>query len=71
MILIQRLKELADKDNILELVTYRCSDCAKCQRCKENPRLKARTRQEEIKQEIIERSVQVNFDEKSSVAELL
>ena len=37
MIPIQRLKELADKDDIGELVTYRCSDCAKCQRCKESP----------------------------------
>ncbi|MEL6802928.1 MAG: hypothetical protein AAFO91_03995, partial [Bacteroidota bacterium] len=43
MIPIQRLKELADKDDVGELVTYRCSECASCQRCKESPRMKAWT----------------------------
>merc|ERR1712240_45284 len=51
MIPIQRLKELADKDDIGELVTYRCSECASCQRCKESPRMKARSRREEIEQD--------------------
>ena len=70
MIPIQCLKELADKDDVEELVTYRCLDCAKCQRCKESPRLKARIRQEEMEQEIIECSVQVNFDDKKVLVDL-
>ena len=58
---IQRLRELADKDDVGDMVTFRCPTCSSCLRCKESKTVKARTRQEEVEQEIIEKSVHVDF----------
>ena len=63
MIPIQRLRELADQDDKGDLVTYRCPTCSSCERCKASTRMKARTRQEEVEQEVIERSVDVDWEQ--------
>ena len=67
---IQRLRELADKDDDGDMVTFRCPTCSSCQRCKESKRVKARTRQEEVEQEIIEKSVHVDFNKQRVCVDL-
>ena len=43
-------------------VTYRCPECRNCDKCKNGPRVENISFQEEIEQDLIERSVTVNID---------
>ena len=43
-------------------VTYRCPECRNCDKCKNGPRVENISFQEEIEQDLIERSVTGNID---------
>ena len=54
---IARMRELVDKDNTVDTITYRCPDCGKCVVCKRSPKRTSISLQESAEQTIIESSV--------------
>ena len=60
---ISKIRELVDQDDIDQLVTYRCDNCAKCEECKKSPRITAQSLQDAREQEMIEKSVRIDFKE--------
>ena len=53
------MKQLIDKDNQGQIVTFRYSTCSQCTTCKRSPR--TTSIQEKSAQEVIERSVDVGL----------
>ena len=60
---ISKIRELVDQDDIDQLVTYRCENCAKCEECQKSPRITAQSLQDAREQEMIEKSVRIDFKE--------
>ena len=58
---IARMREILDIDNTEEYAYYRCSECSKCIKCKTPTRRHAISLQESVEQELIERSVTINY----------
>ena len=58
---ISKIRELVDQDDVEQLVTYRCEQCAKCEECRRTPRVTAVSLQEAREQKIIEDSVKFDF----------
>ena len=50
---IARMRELVDKDNTADTITYRCPECSKCVVCKRSRRRTAISLQESAEQTII------------------
>ena len=67
---IAKMRELINEDNNDQLVTYRCSKCAECITCKRSPRLTAISLQEAAEQDLIEKSIKIDFDNKKVIATL-
>ena len=61
IILIARMRELVDEDDIADTITYRCPDCSKCVVCKRSRRT-AISLQESAEQTIIESSVKLDLE---------
>ena len=61
MIPIAKLRNMVAPDDGGTLVSYRCPSCAKCVKCKESPRTRAITLTETVEQDIIERSVFIDY----------
>ena len=51
-------------------ITYRCTQCRKCENCKCGERIELVSRKEEVEQDLVEKSVSVNPDDCSSYAAL-
>ena len=51
-------------------VNYRCLDCRDCADCKKGPLIENISIQEEVEQQMIEKSVKVDFEKRESVATL-
>ena len=67
---IARMREILDIDDCDEISTYRCPECAKCIKCKNSVRQNAISLQESAEQEIIERSVVLDKDNKKVIVRL-
>ena len=68
---IQKMRELINDDNpASEMITYRCDECAKCVTCKRSPRLNAISLQEAVEQDLIERSVKIDLENRKVTAKL-
>ena len=66
-----KLSKLIDRvENAGTEITYRSIDCRNCQECKRSQRIDAISIQEEIEQDLINRSVRVNIDQGITVAKL-
>jgi hypothetical protein len=63
-------RNMVDPEDNTTLVTFRCPVCAKCVKCKESPRTQAITLNEAVEQEIIERSVTINYKKKAVYVDL-
>ena len=61
---IARMRELLDQDNPEGMISFRCTTCAACITCRKSPRTSAISLQESREQEVIEKSVTVNLEEK-------
>ena len=57
---IARMRELVDKDDTADTITYRCPECSKCVVCKRSRRRTAISLQESAEQTIIESSVKLD-----------
>ena len=62
---IARMRELVDQDDIGDFVTFRCPECSKCMKCKVSRRRTAVSLQESMEQEIIEKSVRLDPENKN------
>ena len=60
---ISKIRELVEQDDIDQFVTYRCEKCAKCEDCQKSPRITAQSLQDAREQEMIEKSVRIDFKE--------
>ena len=68
---IQKMRELINDDNPAnEMITYRCDECAKCITCKRSPRLNAISLQEAVEQDLIERSIAIDMENRKVIAKL-
>ena len=67
---ISRMRELVDQDDLIDWVTFRCSDCSKCIKCKMSRRRTAVSLQEAAEQEIIEKSVTLDLEKKKVIVKL-
>ena len=67
---IARMREILDIDDCDEISTYRCPECAKCIKCKNSVRRNAISLQESAEQEIIERSVVLDKENKKVIVRL-
>ena len=66
---IQKMRELINDDNPAnEMITYRCDECAKCITCKRSPRLNAISLQEAVEQDLIERSIAIDMENRKVIA---
>ena len=66
---IQKMRELINDDNpASEMITYRCDEYAKC--VKRSPRLNAISLQEAVEQDLIERSVKIDLENRKVIAKL-
>ena len=54
---LSKLRELLDKDDENDTVTYRCEDCAKCIKCQTSSKIKATSLTQSIQQTFILKSV--------------
>ena len=64
------MRELVDKDNMANTITYRCPDCSKCEVCKQSQRRTAISLQESAEQTIIESSVKLDIENKRVIVKL-
>ena len=67
---LSKLKGLMDEDDIPAVIDFRCDVCANCPKCRVSARAKTRSHQEEYEQEVIEKSVTINFEEKKVFVDL-
>ena len=67
---LSKLKGLMDEDDIQAGTDYRCDACANCPKCRMSARAKTRSHQEEYEQEVIEKSVTIDFKEKKVFVDL-
>ena len=51
---IARLRELVDKDDVSDNLSYRCEKCSKCQDCKHFNKFRAMSMQEQRELAVIE-----------------
>ena len=65
-----KLKEFMDQEDIGNAINYRCSDCLKCKKCNASDRVKMMSLQEQIEQEVIEKSVELDMDQKKVFIDL-
>lgn len=65
-----KLKEYLDKEDVGNTVNYRCSDCLNCKKCMVSDKVKMMSLQEQIEQEIIEKSVEVDLENKRILVDL-
>merc|ERR1719239_43930 len=70
MIPIAKLRNMVAPDDGGTLVSYRCPSCAKCVKCKESPRTRAITLTETVEQDIIEKSVFIDYLKKTVFVDL-
>ena len=70
MIPIAKLRNMVAPDDGGTLVSYRCPSCTKCVKCKESPRTRAITLTETVEQDIIERSVFIDYLKKAVFVDL-
>ena len=61
---IARMRELLDQDNPEGLISFRCTTCSACVTCRKSPRTNAISLQESREQDVIEKSVTVNLEER-------
>ena len=59
---ITKIVKIIDEDDISNLVNYRCPSCQQCTKCLDSNRTKTMSLQESIEQDIIHRSIQIDFD---------
>ena len=59
---IARMRELVDKDDMGDTITYRCPECSKCVVCKRTRRSTAISLQESAEQTIIKSSVKLDLE---------
>ena len=64
------MRELVDKDDTADTITYRCPDCSKCVVCKRSWRRTAISLQKSAEQTIIESSVKLDIENKRVVVKL-
>ena len=67
---IARMREILDQDDCDEVSTYRCPDCSKCIKCKNSVRRNAISLQDAAEQEIMEKSVILDKENKKVVVTL-
>ena len=70
MIPIAKLRNMVAPDDGGTLISYRCPACAKCVKCKESPRTRAITLTETVEQDIIEKSVFIDYLKKTVFVDL-
>ena len=56
----RKYKSFLDAENAGSVITYRCPDCRGCQKCKNNEEIEDASVEEEIQQELIVKSVELN-----------
>ena len=61
---IARMRELLNQDDPEGLISFRCTSCAACVTCRKSPRTSAISLQESREQEVIEKSVTVNLQDR-------
>ena len=59
---IARMRELVDKDDTADTITYRCPDCSKCVVCKRSRKRTAVLLQKAAEQTVIESSVKLDLE---------
>ena len=64
------IKDFNDLEKTGTEVSYRCVDCRDCSKCKQGPRVDMISVQEELEQELIERSVTIDVDRCEARAKL-
>ena len=70
VVLIARMRELIDQDDINDMVTFCCPACSKCLQCKMSRKRTAISLQEAMEQEIIEKSVTLSSNLKKVAVKL-
>jgi hypothetical protein len=70
LIPLSKLKGLLDEDDIPDVRDTKCDACANCSTCRLSARAKTRSLQEEHEQEIIERSVSIDYSAKKVFVDL-
>ena len=60
---IARMRELINQDDPAGLISFRCSTCSACIQFRRSPRTTAISLQESREQEVIEKSVMINYEE--------
>jgi hypothetical protein len=70
LIPLSKLKGLIDEDDITEVKETKCDSCANCPSCRLSARAKTRSLQEAYEQEVIEKSVTIDFDAKKVMVDL-
>ena len=64
---IARMREILDIDNNEEFAYYRCPECFRCVRCRTSTKRHAISLQESVEQELIEKSVTLDYERKKVV----
>ena len=67
---IKDCKRFEITENAGSEVTYRCNDCSDCKNCKKSEQIEFVSIQEEIEQDIINKSVVIDIEKRSVVARL-
>ena len=57
-------KELSDEENTGSRITYRCPRCTSCEECKSSCRTRETSIQEVLEEEIINKSIDIDFEKK-------
>ena len=67
---IQKLRELSDPDDYDGIVDFRCTLCRKCEECKRSPRVRAISLKELKEQELIDKSITFDLEQKKTFIDL-
>jgi hypothetical protein len=70
LIPLSKLRGLLDEDDIPEVRDSKCDTCANCPTCRLSARAKTKSLQEEFEQEIIEKSVTIDYTSKRVMVDL-
>jgi hypothetical protein len=70
LIPLSKLRGLLDNDDIPEVRDSKCDTCANCPTCRLSARAKTKSLQEEFEQEIIEKSVTIDYSSKRVMVDL-